>query len=118
MDQKILKTLTSNKVFGHISKFKHVYIYAVSIVLVAVLLFGAFNLDMMRTASAETENPKAMGYIRPIGMDLDLYEEEKRAEIRNEYQKQLNKESAFLMLITLSPTDQIGRHTSELKSTD
>lgn len=105
MDQKILKTLTSNKVFGHISKFKHVYIYAVSIVLVAVLLFGAFNLDMMRTASAETENPKAMGYIRPIGMDLDLYEEEKRAEIRNEYQKQLNKESAFLMLITLNPTD-------------
>lgn len=106
MDQNVPMTETSAKATGHFSKFKHVYIYILSIVLIAGLLFGAFHLDMLRTASTETENPKAQGYIRPIGTDLESYEAEKREEIRKEYQKQLNKESAFLMLITLSEEDE------------
>lgn len=106
MDQNVPMTETSVKANGHFSKCKHVYIYILSIVLIAVLLFGAFNLDMLRTESTETENPKAQGYIKPIGMKLDEYEAAKREEIRKEYQKQLNKESAFLMLITLDENDE------------
>jgi len=108
MDQNVpmTETLSATKANGHFSKCKHVYIYILSILLIAGLLFGAFHLDMLRTESTETENPKAMGYIRPIGMNLDEYEQAKRDEIRNEYQKQLNKESAFLMLITLNEEDE------------
>ena len=106
MDQNIPMTETSAKTTGHFSKFKHVYIYILSVLLIAGLLFGAFHLDMMRTESSETENPKAPGYIKPVGMKLDEYEQAKRDEICNEYQKQLNKESAFLMLITLDEADE------------
>ena len=101
MDQNV-----SNTKFGHILKFKHVYVYILSILLIAGLLFGAFQLDMVRTESTETENEKAQGYIRPIGANLALYEAQKRQEIRDEYNKQLNKESAFLMLVTLDASDE------------
>lgn len=105
MDQNVPMTEASVKTNGHFSKFKHVYIYILSILLIAGLLFGAFQLDMIRTEGTETENEKAQGYIKPIGMNLSLYEAQKRQEIRNEYNKQLNKESAFLMLITLDQSD-------------
>lgn len=106
MDQNVPMTETvSTTKSGHFSKCKHVYIYILSILLIAGLLFAAFQFDMMRTESTEAENEKAQGYIKPIGTNLSLYEAQKRQEIRDEYNKQLNKESAFLMLITLDISD-------------
>ncbi|MBO7740617.1 MAG: hypothetical protein J6S34_03750 [Clostridia bacterium] len=107
MDQNVPMTETvASAKNGHFSKCKHVYIYILSILLIAGLLFGAFQFDMMRTEGTEAENEKQQGYIKPIGMNLSLYEAQKRQEIRNEYNKQLNKESAFLMLITLDASDK------------
>ena len=110
MDQNVPMTETvsvekNGRFLSHFLKCKHVYIYILSILLIAGLLFGAFQLDMIRTENVETENEKAQGYIKPIGTNLSLYEAKKRQEIRDEYNKQLNKESAFLMLITLDESD-------------
>ena len=99
------ETLSAQKTGGHFAKFKHVYIYILSVLLIAGLLFGAFHLDMSMTESSETENEKSQGYIRPIGLDLSRYENQKRQEILDEYNKQLNKEAAFLMLVTLDEAD-------------
>ena len=70
MDQNIpmTETLSATKQ-GHFSKCKHVYIYILSILLIAGLLFSAFQFDIMRTENTETENQERQGYIRPIGMN-------------------------------------------------
>lgn len=115
MDQNIpmTETLSATKQ-GHFSKCKHVYIYILSILLIAGLLFSAFQFDIMRTENTETENQERQGYIRPIGMNLSLYEAQKRQELRAAYQEQLNKESAFLMLITLDESNaSVQKYTYE-----
>ncbi|MBR2986558.1 MAG: hypothetical protein IKC63_00915 [Clostridia bacterium] len=107
MDQNVTTTeMSTKKTVGHFSKFKYVYIYILSALLIAGLLFGAFHLDMNLTENTETENEKKEGYISAIGFDIEALKNQKIQEIDEELQKQLNKEAAFLMLISLDEYDE------------